>query len=111
MLNEDLVRQQEGGIIFALTAALKLEITVKNGRIEQGNFNDADVIRIHETPDIDLTVVKSNEHPSGIGEPVVPPLAPAVGNAVFRALLARGVDPEEARPRKLPIRLRGNRLV
>ncbi|UZE96885.1 xanthine dehydrogenase family protein molybdopterin-binding subunit [Alkalimarinus alittae] len=98
VVNPDIVKaQMEGGIIFALTAALYGEITLKDGRVEQSNFDDYQLLRMNETPDIDVHIVDSNESPTGVGEPGVPPLAPAVANAVFAAT--------GQRLRSLPLRL------
>ena len=88
--------QIEGGIIWGLSAALKTEITFKNGRVEQHTFNDFPVLRIDETPVIEVHMIPSAESPSGIGEQPVPPAAPAVANAIFAAT--------GKRVRKLPIR-------
>ncbi|HJX18149.1 MAG TPA: xanthine dehydrogenase family protein molybdopterin-binding subunit [Acidiferrobacterales bacterium] len=98
VVNPDtVVAQMESGIVYGLTAALKGEITVRNGRIEQGNFNDYPLLRFEEMPDIEVHIVKSAEHPGGAGEPGTPPIAPAVANAVFAAT---------GKPvRKLPIRV------
>jgi isoquinoline 1-oxidoreductase subunit beta len=86
----------EGGIIFGLTAALKTEITLKNGRVEQGNFHDYQMLRIFESPEIEVYFVSSTENPTGVGEPGVPPVAPALVNAIFAAT--------GKRIRRLPIR-------
>jgi isoquinoline 1-oxidoreductase beta subunit len=90
-----IIAQMESGIIFGLTAVLWGEITLKNGRVEQTNFDDYRIMRIYETPKIEVEVVKSSEEPGGIGEPGTAALAPAVLNAVYAAT---GV-----RLRKLPI--------
>jgi isoquinoline 1-oxidoreductase beta subunit len=85
-VNPETIRAQiEGGIIYGLTAALKGEITIANGRVEQSNFNDYDVLRINETPQVEVHISQSNEAPGGIGEPGTPPVAPAVCNAVYSA--------------------------
>lgn len=98
VVNPDIVKaQMEGGIIFALTAALYGEISLKNGRVEQSNFHDYALLRMNETPTIEVHIVDSNESPTGVGEPGVPPLAPAVANAVFAAT--------GKRLRSLPLRL------
>ena len=95
-VNPDIiVAQMQSGIIFGITAALWGEITLKNGRVEQTNFNDYRMLRINEAPIIDVEVVKSSADPGGIGEPGTTSLAPAVLNAVYAAT---GV-----RLRKLPI--------
>jgi isoquinoline 1-oxidoreductase beta subunit len=77
--------QMESGICFGLTAALYGEITLKDGRVEQGNFNDYQMLRISEMPQVEVHIVPSTEAPSGIGEPGVPPMAAAVTNAIFAA--------------------------
>jgi isoquinoline 1-oxidoreductase beta subunit len=97
VINPDTVRAQiEGGIIFGLTAALKTEITLKEGRVEQGNFDDYQMLRIFESPEIEVHIVPSGESPTGVGEPGVPPVAPALANAIFAAT--------GKRVRRLPIR-------
>lgn len=98
VVNPDIVTMQmESGIIFGLTAALKGEITLKDGAVEQSNFHDYPLLRIDETPEIEVHVVSSNNPPEGVGEPGVPPIAPAVGNAIFAAT--------GQRLRSLPFRL------
>ena len=82
--------------MFGLAAALKGEITLDRGRVQQGNFNNYDVLRIDEMPVIETYIVPSAEKPSGAGEATVPPIAPAVVNAIFAAT--------GKRIRKLPIR-------
>ena len=89
--------QMESAIIFGLTAALHGELTLENGRVQQSNFHDYPVLRMDETPEIEVHIVKSSEPPTGAGEPGVPPIAPAVANALF-ALTGKRI-------RKLPIRL------
>jgi isoquinoline 1-oxidoreductase beta subunit len=85
-VNPETIRAQiEGGIIYGLTAALKGEITIANGRVEQSNFNDYDVLRINETPHVEVHIAQSNDAPGGIGEPGTPPIAPAVCNAIYSA--------------------------
>ncbi|MEP6890365.1 MAG: xanthine dehydrogenase family protein molybdopterin-binding subunit, partial [Nitrospirota bacterium] len=85
----------EGGIMFGLAAALFSEITVKNGRVEQSNFNDYRMLRMNEAPAIEVYLVKSGEAPGGIGEPGTSALAPALTNAIFAAT--------GTRIRKLPV--------
>ena len=87
--------QMQGGIVFGLTAALKGAITIDKGRVQQGNFNDYEMLRMHEMPVVEVYIVPSNEAPGGIGEPGTPPIGPAVGNAIF-ALTGKRI-------RKLPI--------
>lgn len=92
------IQQMQGGIVYGLSAALKGEITLAHGRVQQSNFHDYDALRIDEMPEIDVHIVASTElAPGGIGETSTPAIAPAVANAVFRAT---------GRPvRKLPIRI------
>jgi isoquinoline 1-oxidoreductase beta subunit len=101
-VNPDTVKAQlEGGIIFGLTAALKTEITLDKGRVQQRNFNDYPMLRMFEAPAIEVFIVPSIEHPTGVGEPGVPPVAPAVANAIFAATGKRvrrlPIKPEELR--------------
>jgi isoquinoline 1-oxidoreductase beta subunit len=85
-VNADRVRaQQEGAVIFGLSLARDSEVTAAGGRIVQGNFNDYRVLRIGQTPDTRVHLVPSEAPPSGVGEPGVPPIAPAVANALFAA--------------------------
>jgi isoquinoline 1-oxidoreductase beta subunit len=78
-------RQMESAIIYGMTAALYGKITLKEGRVEQGNFHDYPMVRINEVPPIEVHIVDSHEKPGGVGEPGLPPLAPAVANAIFAA--------------------------
>lgn len=89
--------QISSGIIYGLSATLKSKITVKDGRVAQSNFDNFDVIRMDETPKIHVYFVDSDESPTGLGEPGLPPIAPAVTNAVYAATGKRFRD--------LPIRL------
>jgi len=85
-VNADRVRaQQEGAVIFGLSLAREGAITARGGRIEQGNFNDYRVLRIGLTPDTRIHLVDSEALPAGVGEPGVPPIAPALANALFAA--------------------------
>jgi isoquinoline 1-oxidoreductase beta subunit len=96
-INPDIVKaQMEGGIIFGLTAALKTEITLENGRVQQHNFYDYPMLRMFESPVIEVYIVPSEQNPTGVGEPSVPPVAPALANAIFAAT--------GKRIRRLPIR-------
>jgi len=97
-VNPDIVRQQmEGGILFGLSAALYGEITIEDGAVVEGNFHDYRLLRLADSPSVDVHIVPSGETPSGVGEPGVPPIAPAVANAVFAAT--------GQRLRTLPLRL------
>jgi isoquinoline 1-oxidoreductase beta subunit len=77
--------QVQGGIIFGITGALYSEITIKDGRVEQSNFTDYRMLRIDQTPSIDVHIVKSTEAPGGIGEPGTAALAAALSNAIYAA--------------------------
>lgn len=80
----DVIRaQMEGGIGYGLSAILKGEVTLKDGIVEQGNFNNYDVLRINEMPKVEVHIVPSAEKPTGVGEPGVPPIGPAVANAIL----------------------------
>jgi isoquinoline 1-oxidoreductase beta subunit len=86
VVNPDTIEaQMQGGLIFGITAALHGEITLKDGRVEQGNFNDYRMLRIHEAPKIEVHIVNSTEASGGIGEPGTAVVAPAVTNAIFAA--------------------------
>ena len=87
--------QIQGGVVFGITGALYSEITIKDGRVEQSNFTDYRVLRLNETPEIVVHIVKSGEAPGGIGEPGTSALAPALTNAIFAAT--------GKRIRKLPV--------
>ncbi len=85
-VNPDVIKaQMEGSIGYALAAALTGEITLKDGVVEQDNFDRYPVLRIAEMPTIEVHIVPSAESPTGVGEPGVPPLAPALANAIFAA--------------------------
>jgi isoquinoline 1-oxidoreductase beta subunit len=88
--------QMQGSVVFGLSAALKGEITIERGRVQQSNFHDYDLLRMNEMPVVEVHVVRSEEAPTGCGEPGVPPIAPAVCNAIFAAT--------RKRIRRLPIR-------
>lgn len=84
VVNPDTVAaQMESGIVFGLSAALHGAITFKNGRVEQRNFNDYPVLRMEEMPEVEVHIMPSQEQAGGVGEPGVPPVAPAVTNAIF----------------------------
>lgn len=85
-INPDVIKaQMEGGIGFALAAARHSAITLKEGRVEQSNFHDFQVLRMNEMPKVEVHIVPSAANPTGVGEPGVPPLAPALANALFAA--------------------------
>ena len=96
VVNPDTVEAQvQGAIIFGITAALYGEITLKGGRVEQGNFDTYQLLRINETPVIEVHIVQSSEPPGGMGEPGTSAIVPAITNAIFAAT--------GKRLRKLPI--------
>jgi len=96
VVNPDTVRAQiQSGIIFGITAALHGEITLKGGRIEQSNFHDYQMLRMNETPAIEVYIVNSAEQPGGMGEAGTSAIPPAVTNAIFAAT--------GKRIRKLPV--------
>ena len=85
-VNPDVVTaQMEGGIGFGLSPALLSEITFKDGRVVQSSFHDYQVVRMKDMPDIQVHIVPSSEPPTGVGEPGVPVIAPAVANALYAA--------------------------
>jgi len=77
--------QMQSGIAFGLSAALHSEITFKDGKVEQSNFNNYQVLRLNEMPKVEVHIVPSTDKMGGVGEPGTPPIAPAVANAVFAA--------------------------
>jgi isoquinoline 1-oxidoreductase beta subunit len=78
--------QMQGGLHDALSTALGLQITVRNGRVEQSNFHDYPLMKIAQSPrKVDIHIVRNSHPPAGVGEPPVPPLAPALTNAIFAA--------------------------
>jgi isoquinoline 1-oxidoreductase beta subunit len=85
-VNPDVIRaQMESGIAYGLTAAMHGAITLKDGVVEQSNFHDYIPLRLNEMPRIGVYIVRSNEKPTGVGEPATPVIAPAVANALFAA--------------------------
>jgi isoquinoline 1-oxidoreductase subunit beta len=98
VVNPNIVEaQMEGGIVFGLTAALKDAVTIKDGAAEQRNFGDYRMVRMREMPSVETHIVRSDADPGGVGETAVPPIAPAVANAIF-ALTGK-------RLRALPLRM------
>ncbi len=77
--------QVQGGIIEGISATLMGEITVKDGIVQQSNFHDYPICRMHQVPNIDVHFIKNDKDPRGLGEPPLPPVAPAICNAVFAA--------------------------
>jgi isoquinoline 1-oxidoreductase beta subunit len=101
-LNPDSVEHQtEGSVVYGLSAALRGEITVKDGAVVQGNFDAYEPLRMSEMPKVEVHLVPSRTEPGGMGEPALPPIAPAVANAVFAAT--------GERLRSLPLRPAGGR--
>ncbi|MEM5433921.1 xanthine dehydrogenase family protein molybdopterin-binding subunit [Paraburkholderia diazotrophica] len=83
-VNPNLIRQQvEGAIVFGLSAALKEEITLDDGAVVESLYSEFDVVRMDECPDICVEIMPSKGHPQGVGEVALPPIAPAVANALF----------------------------
>jgi len=81
-INPDVIRaQMDGGLGFGLSAALFGAIDLEDGRVAQSNFHDYRQLRINEMPKVEVYIVPSSEKPTGVGEPGVPPIAPAVANA------------------------------
>jgi len=90
VVNPDGVRAQvEGALLFGLSTALKERVTITNGAFDQKNFEDYPLLRMDEVPEVDVQIVESAEHPSGVGEPPVTVIAPALSNAIFAATGAR----------------------
>jgi isoquinoline 1-oxidoreductase beta subunit len=97
VVNPDTVRaQMESGVVFGLTAALYGEISFEKGRVKQRNFHDYPMLRMNEMPEVEAHIVPSQDKMGGVGEPGVPPVAPAVANALFAVT--------GQRVRRLPIR-------
>lgn len=97
VINPDGVKaQMEGSIVYGLTSTLKGEITIEKGAVAQSNFHEFELLQIHEMPKVEIHIIPSLEPPGGAGEPGLPPVAPAVANAIFNAT--------GKRIRKLPIK-------
>jgi isoquinoline 1-oxidoreductase beta subunit len=98
VVNPAIVEQQiQSGIVFGLTAALKGGITIDKGRVQQGNFDKYDALRIDEMPQVEVHILNTPNAPGGIGEASTPGIAPAVTNAIFAST--------GKRIRRLPIQL------
>src|SRR5580700_1735818 len=90
VINPNILEQQlHGGVIYGLANALRAKITIEKGRVVQGNFDDYAPLRMEETPAVEVYAVPSTETPTGIGEPSVPPIAPALCNAIYAATKKR----------------------
>jgi len=86
VVNPDIVRAQlEGGVIYGLTAALYGDLNLDRGAIRESNFHDYPILRMDQAPEIEVVIIDSGTEPTGIGEPGLPPIAPAVANAVYKA--------------------------
>ncbi len=86
VVNPAIVKAQiESGVVYGISGALWGEVTLNNGRVEQSNFNNYRVLRMNETPPIDVRVVRNSEAPGGIGEPGTSVTAAALANAVYAA--------------------------
>jgi isoquinoline 1-oxidoreductase beta subunit len=86
VVNPDTVEAQiQGAIIFGITAALYGEITLKDGRVQQTNFDTYQILRMNEAPAIEVHIVQNSEPPGGVGEPGTSAIIPAVTNAIFAA--------------------------
>jgi isoquinoline 1-oxidoreductase subunit beta len=84
VINPGIVAQQmESGVVFALTAALYGRIDINNSIVQQRNFPDYPLVSLKDAPLVQTHIVASERHPGGVGEVAVPPLAPALGNALF----------------------------
>jgi CO/xanthine dehydrogenase Mo-binding subunit len=90
VVNPGIIEQQiQGGIVYGLGNAMRAKITIDKGRVVQGNFDDYAPLRMEETPNVEVYAVASSESPTGIGEPSVPPVAPALCNAIYAATKKR----------------------
>jgi isoquinoline 1-oxidoreductase beta subunit len=90
VINPGILEQQiQGGIVYGLSNALRAKITIEKGGVVQGNFDDYAPVRMDETPAVEVYAIPSTESPSGIGEPSIPPLAPALCNAIYAATKKR----------------------
>ncbi|SVB15988.1 uncharacterized protein METZ01_LOCUS168842, partial [marine metagenome] len=82
---DSVMAQMEGGIIMGMSAALFEQITLEDGRVKQSNFDDYRIARMRDTPEINVSIVKSDSAPTGTGEPATSPIVPAITNAIFAA--------------------------
>jgi isoquinoline 1-oxidoreductase beta subunit len=81
---DSVLAQTEGNVIFGLSHALKEQVSIIGGRVQQSNFHDYPVLRMAEIPDIDIELLPTDNAPTGVGEAALPLIAPCVGNALFR---------------------------
>jgi len=85
-VNTDTIKSQmQGAAIFGMSLAYYGKITAKDGAVEQSNYHDYQMLRIHQAPEIDVEIITSKDKPTGVGEPGVPPIAPAIINAIYNA--------------------------
>jgi CO/xanthine dehydrogenase Mo-binding subunit len=85
-VNPNIIRQQlEGAVVFGLSAALYEQISLKDGAVTNSNFHDYRVARLSESPEVFVSIIENDEAPGGVGEPGVPPIAPALCNAIYAA--------------------------
>jgi isoquinoline 1-oxidoreductase subunit beta len=89
VMPDQIKSQIEGGIGFGLGAILKSQITLENGRVNEGNFDGYEVLNISEMPSVEVHILQTDAYPTGVGEPGVPPIGPAVANAYYQATKKR----------------------
>ena len=82
---DNVVAQTQGNIVMGISAAIKDGITFSNGKCDQTNYHEYQVLRMNETPEMEVHIIQSGAEPGGVGEPGLPPVAPALGNAIFAA--------------------------
>jgi isoquinoline 1-oxidoreductase subunit beta len=81
---DNIVAQIEGATVWGVSAALRERVSIEDGVVKQSNFHDYPLLRMAETPEINVRVISTDNPPGGIGEVGLPPIAPAIGNAVFK---------------------------
>ena len=97
------ISQVQGGVIDGLSTMATQKITMETGRVEQSNLHDYEVLRIQQAPQVEAHFIQNENRPTGLGEPALPPLAPAVANAIFAA--------NGHRIRKMPLSEEGYTLI